>query len=144
MDRLASKVGADSLSLALVEYETNPPDKGDYLCFDAQVSSAGFSGASRFWVARSDLDVFLAEVEAFDRSLRGSADIRCGWGQEELFSVEFFPHDRLGHVGVKVRIGAAKPARRTSQHSVSVEFEVEPMALSAFAAALRVTIERRA
>jgi hypothetical protein len=132
--------GGDGLTLALVEYEANPPDRGDYLCLDAEVSAAGFAGRGRFWVSRHDFDSFLSDLQAFDRSLQGNPAIRCGWGEDVLFSLEFFPYDRLGHLGVRVEVAADRELRQRSLNRVSVELEVEPQAVTEFLASLRATI----
>jgi hypothetical protein len=136
----SATAGADGLTLALVEYEANRPDWDDYLCLDAEVSSTGFTGQTQFWVSRHVFDGFLSDLQAFERSLQGNLAIRCGWGEDVLFSLEFFPYDRAGHLGARVEVAADRVSRQRSLNRVSVELEVEPQAVTEFLASLRATI----
>jgi hypothetical protein len=114
--------------VSLLEYETNDPEKGDYLSLRVEVKSNGFSGWSKFWVRKNGLDQYIQKLEDFDRTLVGGADITCMVGKEIYFSMEIFPYDTLGHLGTRIELAAPDRLRlrEKSLHRVAVEIALEP------------------
>lgn len=134
----------DQLCIVLDEYEKNEDEKGDYLSFTAEVDSNGFRGWTLFWVSRRDMDVFLSRLREFECKLQGTASIKCGWGDQELFSLEFFTYDSIGHLGVRCEFATASARREEVIHRIQTEFEIEPTTVTGFIKDLQTMINEAA
>jgi len=134
---LTELVELAELRLSLVEFERNPPEKGDYLHIHAAACSRGYQGWCRFWVASDEMQAFLGRLEAFDRTLSGTPSLRCGWDGDISFELTLLAYDRLGHLGVQLTVAVEPTGRASTRQRLSVEFEIEPNQLQRFIAGLK-------
>jgi hypothetical protein len=134
---------AAELRLALNEYEENDLAKGDYLAFDATVAAHGFAGQTRFWVGRGHLDEFSEELSTLDTSLRGRAELVCGWGEDVYFSLVLEPSGSSGRLFAQVEVANLAPSGG-GMDRVQTAFVILPNVLTEFRRALSDVVASRA
>ena len=123
-------------TLALSEYERNEADKGDYLSMHATVSAFGFAGVADVWLTLRDFVSFVEALDQLDTTLRGEANLVCGWGTQEELNLRIQPHGHSGRLLVRSELSAHGP-REDQFHTVNVEFVALPNALTDFRRDLR-------
>jgi hypothetical protein len=93
----------DQISFKILELEKNE-NHPDYLSIRVNVVSDGFTGISDFWLGKNDLIEFVNELEHFDKSLKGSPILTCGWDDVKYFEISFVLMDNQGHIMIKMII----------------------------------------
>jgi hypothetical protein len=132
---------ANVVVLKCLEYEENAPDKGDYLNLRAEAMSLGFSGNTEFWVARSDIERFLADLAEFESRPDGTVSLICGWGGIVYFRLCILAKDQLGHLTARIEI--AKPAYDQEIHKLIIALETNLSAVVSFRASIRAILNTR-
>ena len=123
-------------TLALSEYERNDAERGDYLSLAARVSAFGFAGHALVWLTLRDFLSFLESLDQLDATLRGDAELVCGWGTQEELRLRIQPHGHSGRLPIRTELSAQGP-REEQFHKVSVEFVAMPNTLTDFRRDLR-------
>jgi hypothetical protein len=131
----------NKIILRLLEYEENPPEKGDYLNFHAKVISQMFSGSTEFWIARNDLEGFLYDLAEFDSKLDGETVLTCGWGDKIYFKIRFFAYDKLGHIRISIELG--RPAFDDEMHELKTVIQIEPSIIRPFILDVRAVLNKQ-
>jgi len=108
----------------------------DFVDVTAGVSCRGFSGATRFTIARRDLSAFAADVAALRRREVDLAQLIGGWDTaEERFRLRVTRAGTTDSYTIRVRV--ANPGARTDQWDrAETQFVCPADAVSAFADAL--------
>ena len=108
----------------------------DFVDVTAGVSCRGFSGATRFTIARRDLAAFAAEVAALRRGDADQAQLIGGWDAAEARLR--LRATRAGTTdSCTIRVRVANPGARTDQWDrTETQFVSTCEALAAFAVAL--------
>ena len=95
------RVGGTDAWLEIVPEEVDELSVGIRVRVSARWRS--FEGAESVWIVTDEWLRFLAEVEQFERTLKGEANVE-GMSPGEL-RLRFFPLDPAGHPGVEGEIG---------------------------------------
>ena len=113
-----------------------PGASDDFVDVTAGVSCRGFSGATRFTVARRDLAAFATEVAALRRGEADLAQLIGGWDRaEERLRLRVTRAGTTGSCAIRVRV--ASPGARTDQWDrAETQFVCSAEAVAAFADAL--------
>ncbi len=113
-----------------------PGASDDFVDVTAGVSCRGFSGATRFSIARRDLSAFAADVAALRRREADLAQLLGGWDTaEERLRLRVTRAGTTGSCAIRVRI--ASPGARTDQWDrAETQFVCSAEAVTAFADAL--------
>ena len=114
----------------------SPGTSGDFVDVTAGVSCRGFTGATRFAIARRDLSAFAAEVAALHRRDADQAQLIGGWdAASERLRLQV---TRAGTTDAcTIRIRVASPGARTDQWDrAETQFVCPAKSVTAFAEAL--------
>ncbi len=119
-----------------------------------QANSNGFAGEGDAWVSTGELQDFADSIAKFPLSEQEPPKFSCGFYKsdgsrylvEEHFMLRVYPTDRVGHLGIQVRITPelmTNDRRPESQHTVTLEITTSYETLLQFSKGLKALLAGR-
>lgn len=91
----------DSSTCLQIDYlgsEWTPDKKIQYASFSCHASYKGFSGVTHFEATENHISTFIEQLVIFFKEMKGEPELVCGWGDDILFLLRFFPIDMTGRI----------------------------------------------